>query len=74
MRALPSKRGGYFILAGRLTRQTIPIEDLKKTIEFYKRLRDRQGGRFSKHYVETVQSLELLREKIREVQDGESVS
>jgi len=37
-----------------------PISDLARWATFYRKLRDREGGKYAVHYMETVDQLEAL--------------
>ncbi len=41
-----------------------PVAALRAQLAFYRGLRDRRGGMFAHHYVETVASLEALAREI----------
>lgn len=43
---------------------TFPVEDLQKHLEFYRGLRDRQGGRFARFFVRTVDGLEAIEREL----------
>ena len=41
-----------------------PVTDLPRWIAFYKRLRDRKGGRYRASYVDEVAALEALKRRL----------
>jgi hypothetical protein len=43
---------------------TIPAENLDAWIEFYRRLRDRKGGRYAEFYDDTVRVLEAAKHQL----------
>lgn len=42
-----------------------PAADLDRWADFYRKMRDREGGKYAAHYQETVGSLEALQNERR---------
>ncbi|SFC45536.1 hypothetical protein [Tropicimonas isoalkanivorans] len=46
-----------------------PVTDLPRWIAFYKRLRDRKGGRYRASYADDVAALEAIRRRLSAAQN-----
>lgn len=65
MKARIAEDGQTFELTGEHYYDQRPITALGHTLDFYRGLRDRKGGAYSQHYVETVEQLEAVQREAR---------
>ena len=60
-----SRNGETVVIRKGNWRARIPVEDLNRWLAFYRRLRDRRGGAYAKHYQLDIDALEKVRREIR---------
>jgi len=65
MRARLIRDGDAVEIAGREWSEVIGTDQLDDRLAFYRSLRDRRGGRYSRFYDETVRELEAVARAIR---------
>lgn len=57
-KAIPLLDKSAVVFAGSRFRATIPVADLPSWVALYRRLRDREGGKFARFYVQQAEALE----------------
>ncbi|MEQ8258004.1 MAG: hypothetical protein RH980_18315 [Roseovarius confluentis] len=55
---------GHVRLQGKTWAGEFPVDRLDHWLTFYRRLRNRNSRRYSRHYEETVRSLEAVRREV----------
>lgn len=58
MRAAVVEGGTVLMMAMGEWRQRVPADQMPKQIALYRRLRDREGGKYAQHYSQNVEALE----------------
>lgn len=69
MRARLIRDGTAVEIAGSAWSEVIGLDQLDNRLAFYRRLRDREGGRYASFFIETVRELEAVARAVAEQED-----
>lgn len=58
---------GQLVMRSDRWRMVVPVSEYGMWLKFYRRMRDRQNGRFARFYAQPVQALEAIESKVKEV-------
>lgn len=58
MKAIPTKDQSAVILVKGRWRLRVPVAEYPTWVNLYRRLRDREGGRFARFYIQSVEAME----------------